>query len=369
MAKMRPNKSYAKFQLALEWQERHELGFLATEAAIGLLAVIFSSHLLDVLPGMSSEVMESWLRPFQERAEAFLVGTLVLLILFHWLRKRRRRNLGLQFEQITKGKQTELIQALFALVTKRPLGALVAPENLPGAAKAIASVSASVFSLRTAGTPDGSWQSAEEKYLKMWHAACPETIWCLPLEGSQTKCFSVVVPVTTDSWQKIRAGDLPTLLAAADTTAAGYPMARDLLLLAYCVVMAPSDDNTHPPAQRKLLYAAIEHIAYLVYTHRQGGGKVRIVCESANASLQDVLHALGFTAVPSDGGGKGKGQQSPAGFLLFECAFDAHPASSAQPANFEELVNRVAQLFAPAAKSEEHTATTPGAAPVPPAAA
>ena len=186
-----------------------------------------------------------------------------------------------------------------------------------------------------------------------WHAEFPYAIWHLPdpkQPGVRTAgYFSVVVPITEDSWEKISLGHLSTVLASVDASAGAYvkstPLAAyesPLYLLAYAVVYVAENYVAENPNEFTLVRAGIEHLAFLIKTFSHNGQfnpkNIRVICESSGREFDRTLHGLGFSWIEPNGLRTRKGLiawvrayilklfgqedivvvTSPAGFKLFQ---------------------------------------------------
>ena len=203
-----------------------------------------------------------------------------------------------------------------------------------------AKVSASHYSLRTYGEADPMWKTWEERYLTDWLAQFSAAVWRVPPDnptgGAGSGYFSVMVPVTEDAWKKIRYGHLSTALAAIDERAVAYfnsprtePYMSPLHIVAYGLNYVPTgrkNDSYHP---LKLLYAGVEHLAYLLREFNAPPSDVKVatfsmICESPNESLEMVLDTMGFAPVLVDQHydiERTHIRKSQAGFRLFEVVF------------------------------------------------
>lgn len=362
-----------------EWRERNEVRialFESIAAAIGTL--LFGARLMRMAsPGEAGghEAPESMLEWGVGPIETAILVILTLSLISRAAVLMRRRGLGLSFAAIVSrigGRRQsdrydpKLLDDLAAMrhgasSLGQPLGGKAG--EVEAAIKALARASASVFSERTYDEPDLWWEYWEAIYFADWHAAEPRTIWRVAAPSRPGSAyFSVVLPVTPLSYERFRRGHLHSAMSTITASGADAESAH---LLVYSALYVAADEDERWDG-RLLLYTSIEHLAALV-AHRWPevlaagpSGRIRIICESSNASLDAVLETLGFHPIfpehdePEEGrkGRAPKPVYSPSGFKLYEIAHDpAVPegdTANLRGLRFIELLRKVAGVAAPA---------------------
>ncbi len=327
-----------------KWHEEHEILITVCELAIALIGVtLFANELFEFIelpPGAAF---------VQGGGEVSIFCLLTASITARLAIIMRERNLGSDFGSLfsgpkPKGELSSDERLLHKLLELGPpngfLGSVISQANDTRKAVLdhIARESASQFSIRTYGEADPMWKSWEERYLSDWLSAFPAAIWRLPPDGPGSEAngyFSIVVPVTEDAWKKVRYGHLSTALCALDQPAVDYfnsarvePYGRPLFLVFYTLIYVPTGGKGESWKPVKLLYGGIEHLAYLISQFHPvpctDAVSMSLVCESPNASLEAVLHTLGFAAVHTDFDLELEHthiRKSVAGFNLFEISY------------------------------------------------
>jgi hypothetical protein len=305
----------------LAFRERFDLALSLGEIAVALLAFLRLAY--SLLYGGEAE----WAEYF----ETFLLLLLTFSILARFFVRRRQKSLGYLSDPLLEKNKIKLgltgVDTLFSALRKLKAsssfeGAIVTPADADSVYDAIAQASASVFSPRTYHQPDAEWRRMEKLYLKEWHAQFSAAIWHAPPDNGDRDpaCgyFSVIVPITRDSWRKVSKGHLSTMLVSVDTSVFGPARGErnkrteaPLYLLAYCVVYAAGTArNDAPPNQLHLVYTGVEHLAFLLNTLGHASPQnVNVICESSGDIFDATLFALGFDAVRPDR------DDPPAGFL------------------------------------------------------
>lgn len=328
-----------RFREAAERYHPLIVAFEVVLLALGLYRVLF--HRADEMP---------WLEDF----DFGLFLTLLAFLAAHTAVTIRRRRLGYDFarwlERFARRRapaydERKLVVGLQSLRRRGVYGA-PAGQNPDAAvdrtARAIASASASIYSVRTFGTTDAEWAEAETEYLSAWLARFPAAIWRVPpldnLRATRERSadprgyFSVIVPVAKESYEMIRRGHLNTALAHLDADAVAFASAprienyaKPLYLLAYAQVAVDPAARIADPM--RLLYCSLEHFAYLLRRFYplddawRSRSRFSIICEAANQAQRHALTMLGLEAVTREG--TSAPVQSPVGFTLCEAEIGA----------------------------------------------
>ena len=323
--------AYPRVYALLEFLERHHRWLLLAEIALLLVALLRAlSHLSEL----------HW----HEAADAVLLLLLVVFLGSHLVVSLRRGRRGYDFRRLmnrlvpgpTRQHSAEQLLALMAQARAMgTAGAEVPAGEYEAAARAIARESASVFSERTLGSVDAEWEETEAQILSGWFGAVPAAAWRLRHGGIE--CYSVIVPVSADSYALIRRGHLPTYCAHLDRPLAARwaggagPPAPPLSLLAYVQILLPRDAPQEDLSP--LFHASVEHLAHLLQLHYGTGwldaADLRLICEASGPAQLHALQVLGFVGLEAESHGRREALLSPAGFRL--CELVAGPGAIGSP--------------------------------------
>jgi hypothetical protein len=355
-----------------EWRERNELyiTFLETGAAL-IGSVLFLREVRD---------LDSIGDFFKDAGpiECVILVILTLSLLSRAALLLRLRGLGPSFAGLANEQDVALLAELGEVRPGRPfLGHELrgTPDEARDVIKALAEESASTFSVRTFGEPDWWWAHWEGAYIAEWHALRPDAIWRIPSaadpEDGKAGYFSVMVPITNQSYSRYRRGHLHAALSTPDIDRRRVPVNSaghdHVNLLAYSALYVPAGKPNEQWDRKLLLYTAIEHLSALISRRWTDLFQVaptrglRVICESSNVSLDSILEKLGFHAVypehddPKESGDKPrvpKPLKSPAGFKLYELCYDpwigAEDEANARGGRFLETLRQIAGQRAPA---------------------
>lgn len=341
--------AYRKAHHFLKFREDHDLIFTLIELTAAVIGTIAFTH--ELFEHGAAAMLDS------ELLEVALFVILLISLLARLFSMWRAHYRGPRFGEIFGFGAPKLSFDIDSLPALRPvqgtLGAALKGPATPAAITALAREAASTFSEKTYGEPDGYWEYWERAYLAQWHEALATVIWRIPVPDAAETAgyYSVALPIAAACYERIARGHLPTALAAIDH---GPASEGEISILAYTAQYVPLAHEAGDP--RLLLYCAVEHIAWLI-TQRapglfagDGSRGVRIICESANRSLDTVLAALGFQLVLQGAGegeddGPGRAVQSPAGFRLHE--FRLAAGADPQGQRLTRLLGQLSQMQPP----------------------
>jgi hypothetical protein len=336
-----------------EWHEENELLISVFELFIAFIGVLFfiSEIAEDMHVVIPLKPKPPSLGTVQGVGELASFIGLTILIVARVVVNFRTSKLGHDFGALFSGPKRrgtfstgeELFGELGGLCPQAGyLGSLISSggDTRKIVLERFAKVSASQFSVRTYGEADPMWKTWEERYLAEWLLQFSGTLWRVPPDdptgGAASGYFSVIVPVTEDSWKKIRYGHLSTALATIDDRAVAYfnsgrsePFKGAIYIVAYGLNYVPAGHKHESYQPLKLLYTGVEHLSYLLHEFNVQPSDVNIasfsmICESPNPSLDMVLDTLGFAPVLADVHLDFEHthiRKSQAGFRLFEIVY------------------------------------------------
>ena len=365
-----------------EWRERNELYITLLEATAALIgSVLFIRELRDI---------ESIGHIFTNTGpvECVILVILTLVLLSRVALLLRLRDLGFSFAGLADEQDEALLAELVQVRPGRPfLGRELrgTPDEAREVIKALAEESASTFSVRTFGEPDWWWAHWEEIYIVEWHALRPDSIWRIPSAADPTVAkagyFSVMVPITNQSYSRYRRGHLHAALSTPDIDRRRAPVnsgrRNHVNLLAYSALYVPVGRSKEQWDRKLLIYTAVEHLSALLarrwpdLLQPEPTRGLRVVSESSNVSLDSILEKLGFHAIypeqddPDESGHKPRRPRplkSPAGFKLYELCYEPwigpEDEANARAQRFLEMLRQIARQRAPAKRHRDKAVDT-----------